>query len=278
MIEIVFGESEAGAMKIALHREKGLGSDVICLPLMLDIGDISQPVLSKYRCNLLYKMLYQEQWGTDKELKAEMMALGGKYAQQLRKLNGYIKEREPLRIWYSDAPYSLCGLMWLCSRLKRHKGELWAVKLPYFVVRNEGMSNEYGVFRVNWGESGPWEFEESLPLQRRLSRTEIVMNSIDWDALESNNAPLRAVVNGKTASVPVSFYDFLIWKEFRMNEKFGKPCVREAEIIGSILAEERGIGDWWYAYRIDKLIEKGRIEIVENSEKKYERILRLNRV
>lgn len=277
MIEIVFGESEAGAMKIALRREKGLGNDVVCLPLMLDIGDISQPVLGKYRRELLCKMLYQEQWGRDKKMKAEIKALGGKYAQQLRKLNGYIKEREPLRIWYNDAPYSLCGLMWLCSRLKRYKGELWAVKLPYFVVRNEGMSNEYGVFRVNWGESGPWEFKESLPLQRRLSRTEIVMNDVDWDALESRNAPLRAVVNGKPTSVPVSFYDFLIWKEFRMNEKIGKPCVREAEIIGSILAEERGIGDWWYAYRIDKLIEKGRIEIVENSEKKYERILRLNR-
>ena len=278
MIEVVFGESEAGAMKIALHREKGLGSDVICLPLMLDIGDISQPVLSKYRRNLLYKMLYQEQWGADKELKAEMKALGGKYAQQLHKLNGYIKECEPLRIWYSDAPYSLCGLMWLCSRLKRYKGELWEVRLPYVVVQNKGMSNEYGVCRANWGEAEPWEFEESLPLQRRLSRIEIVINGVHWDALESRNAPLRAVVNGKLTSVPVSFYDFLIWRVFRMNEKFGEPCVREAEIIGSILAEEHGIGDWWYAYRIDKLIEKGCIEIVENSEKKYERILRLDRV
>ena len=127
MIEIMFGESEAGAMKIALHSEKGLGSDVICLPLMLDIGDISQRVLSKYRRDLLYKMLYQEQWGRDEEMKAEMKALGDRYARQLRKLNDCLKEREPLRVWYSGAPYSLCGLMWLCSRLEKYKGELWTV-------------------------------------------------------------------------------------------------------------------------------------------------------
>ena len=62
MIEVLFGESEAGAIKIALHRENGLGSDIVYLPLLLDIGDISQPVLSKSRRDLLYKMLYQEQW------------------------------------------------------------------------------------------------------------------------------------------------------------------------------------------------------------------------
>lgn len=273
MIEIMFGESEAGAMKIALHSENGLGSDVICLPLMLDIGDISQRVLGKYRRDLLYKMLYQEQWGRDEEKKAEMKALGGKYAQQLRKLNVHLKEREPLRIWYSDAPYSLCGLMWLCSRLKKYTGELWTVKLPRVVVRNEGTPDEYGVFRANWGEVEPQEFVENLPLQRRLSRIEIAMNGITWGALESNNAPLRAVVNGGLTSVPVSFYDFLIWKTFRMNEELGRPCVKEANLIGSILANERGIGDWWYAYRIDKLIEKRRINIIENSDKKYERII-----
>ena len=273
MIEIMFGESEAGAMKIALHSEKGLGSDVICLPLMLDIGDISQRVLSKYRRDLLYKMLYQEQWGRDEEIKAEMKALGDRYARQLRKLNDCLKEREPLRVWYSGSPYSLCGLMWLCSRLEKYKGELWTVKLPRVVVRNEGTRDEYGVFRANWGEVEPQEFAENLPLQRRLSRSEIVMNGITWNALESNNAPLRAVVNGALTSVPVSFYDFLIWQEFRTNEKFGSPCVKQATLIGSILAAERGIGDWWYAYRIDKLIEKKRIIIIENSDKKYERII-----
>lgn len=278
MVEILFGESEAGAMKIALKSEKELGRDCVCLPLMLDVGDIQQPVLGKYRRDLLYRMLYREQWGADKQMKTELKALGGKYAQQIGKLNDYIKNRESLRIWYCDAPYSMCGFMWLCSRLKRYKGELWAVRLPRVEVRNEGMSDEYGVFRANWGEVEPREFTESLPLQRRLSRIEIMMNGVNWEALVSEDAPLRAVVNGGLISVPTSFYDFLIWKKFRMYEKFGEEFKRQAEIIGSILAEEQGIGDWWYAYRIDKLIKKGRIEVVEDSDKKYERMLRMTRL
>ncbi|MBD5128876.1 MAG: DUF1835 domain-containing protein [Ruminococcaceae bacterium] len=268
MIEIVFGESEAGAMKIALRRERGLGNDVVCLPLMLDIGDISQPVLSKYRRDLLYRMLYQEQWGADEEMKAEMKALGTAYSHELTRFKGYLKSAEPLRIWYSDAPYSLCGLMWLCGKLRRYGGKVYAVKLPSLTVMGE-TAVEYS----GRGEVEPRQFAEMLPLQRKLSPIEITTNAVRWDKLKHENAPLRAVINGSVISVPDNFYDFLIWKYS------GEKPVREAELIGKILGENRlGVGDWWYAARIDKYIKTHHIEIVENSDKKYERILRLNRV
>ena len=38
-----------------------------------------------------------------------------------------------------------------------------------------------------------------------------------------------------------------------------------------------GIGDWWYARRIDRMIGQGKIRIVEDSEKKYERMICLAR-
>lgn len=268
MIEIVFGESEAGAMKTALRRERGLGSDVICLPLMLDIGDISQPVLSKYRRDLLYGMLYQEQWGADTETKTEIKALGNAYSRELTRLKGYLKSAEPLRIWYSDAPYSICGMMWLCGKLRKYKGKVYAVKLPRPIVKGNT-----AVEFSNWGEVRPHEFAEMLPLQRKLTQVEIIMNCIRWDRLKRENAPLRAVVNGSVISVPDNFYDFLIWKYL------GEDPVREAELIGKILGENRlGMGDWWYAARIDKYIKTHQIEIVENSDKKYKRIIRLNRI
>lgn len=267
VIEVVFGESEAGAMKIAANRSKVLG-DVIYLPLMLDIGDISKPILGEYRKNLIYKMLYLEQWGADKKMKTELKALGNKYAKQFRRLNGYLSESEPLRVWYSDTPYSICGLMWLCSRLRRYKGELWTIKLPHFVVRNEGTPDEYGCFRYDWGDVEPDEFEELLPLQRRLSGIEVIMNGVSWDVLETENAPLRAVVNGEVISVPANFYDFLIFKYL------DDTPVQEAVLIGRILGENPlGISDLWYARRIDELIAKKRVIIIENSPKKYERII-----
>lgn len=266
MIEIVFSESEAGAMKYALRREKTLGSDVICLPLMLDIGDISQPVLSKYRHESLYKMLYQEQWGADEEMEAEMRSLGKAYSRELMRLKGCLKNGESLRIRYSSAPYSICGMMWLCEKLRRYKGEVYAVKLPRLVVKDD-TAVEYS----NWGEVEPREFAELLPFQRRLSQIEITMNAFRWDALKRENAPLRVVVNGSVMGVSDNFYDFLIWKYL------GKEPIREVELIGRILVNNRlGVSDWWFADRIDRYIKTRHLEVVEDSDKKYERVLRLN--
>lgn len=90
MIEVLFGESEAGAMKAAknkvvsivsdgptaafcagkrkpLLREnagwiEGTSDEVICLAFMLDIGEINQDVGGEYRKELIYSMLNQGQW------------------------------------------------------------------------------------------------------------------------------------------------------------------------------------------------------------------------
>lgn len=266
MIEIVFSESEAGAMKEALRREKSLGCDIVCLPLMLDIGDISQPVLSKYRRDLLYKMLYREQWGADEEMNSEIKALGNTYSRELIRLKGYLKNTEPLRIWYSDAPYSICGMMWLCEKLRRYGGKVNAVRLPRQVVMGD-KAVEYS----NWGEVEPHEFKELLPLQRRLSQIEIISSAFRWNALKRENAKLRVVINGTVIGVDDNFYDFLIWKYL------GKEPVREVGLIGQILANNRlGVGDWWFAERIERYIKTRHIEVVEDSDKKYERMLSLN--
>lgn len=266
MIEILFGESEGAAMKIALKREKSLGNGVVYLPLMLDIGDIQQPVLGKYRRDLLYKMLYQEQWGADEKMKSGPKALGNAYSRELIRLKEHLKNGEALQIWYSDAPYSICGMMWLCGKLRRYKGEVYAVKLPPLIVDGD-TAVEYS----GWGEVEPRVFAEMLPSQRRLSQAEIQANAFRWETLKRDNSPLRAFVNGSVISVSDNFYDFLIWKYL------GEEPVREIELIGRILVENRlGVSDWWYAARIDKYIGTHHIEIVENSDKRYERIIRLN--
>lgn len=46
MVEVLFGESEAGAMKASKKEEADL---VICLGFMLDIGDIKEKADSEYR-------------------------------------------------------------------------------------------------------------------------------------------------------------------------------------------------------------------------------------
>lgn len=269
MIEVLFGESEAGAMKIALCSGK-LGSDAVCLGFALDIGNIREPVESEYRAKLLYNLLYVPQHGADSEMKKELKRLGSVYCGELNKLDDYVKSGEQIRVWYSSSPYSTCGLMWLCARFREYSEtrSIYTVKLPRAIVREDGVA----VTHASWGEVEPDEFEELLPMQKRLSPAETALNAMNWDGLRSQNAPLRAVVNGAVMSVPASFYDFLIWKYL------GDEPVVEARLIGSILAENPlGVGDYWYAQRIDKLIEKKRISIIENSPRKYERLITKSR-
>lgn len=264
MVEILFGDNEAGAMKIARRRTSALGCDVVCLPLMLDIGDISQPALSKYRRSLLCSMLYREQWGADEEMKNELKGLGGVYAKELDRLRGLMKSGESLRVWYSAAPYSMCGLMWLCGRLAHYEGEVYAVELPRRTVGESVV-----VERSSWGEVE--EFAELLPLRRRLTALEARSLAAEWDMLVKENAPLRAVVNGAVIGVPTGFYDFLIWKNL------GDEPMTQATLIGRILCKNQlGVGDWWYAARIERFIRLGRIKVVENSDKKYARKICLN--
>ena len=68
--------------------------------------------------------------------------------------------------------------------------------------------------------------------------------------------------------VPEDFYDFLIWKHLS-----DKPR-KEARVIGDILGTSMlGVGDWWYAKRIEYYIDRGDILIVEDSANTYARVI-----
>ena len=122
----------------------------------------------------------------------------------------------------------------------------------------------------NWGEIGPEEFAGFLSGERRLSHEEQSMYANAWSCLVEDNSPLRAVINGEMTGVPEDFYDFLIWKRLT-----GKP-VKQARLIGDILGyNPLGVGDWWYAARIQHHILQGRIKVVEDSEKLYARTISL---
>lgn len=291
MIEVLFGESETGSMKAAKstvisgktdgptsiwtagkkkfpHRESegwisGTAEEVICLGFMLDIGDIKEPVDSRYRKNLIFSMYAQEQWGKDSEMDAELEKLADIYVQELVRLEKYLEGGESIRIWYSDAPYSRCGFYSLCKMLQKYDNDIYSVKLPEYKVHTDSIS-----LYQNWGEISAEEFASFLPYEKKMSKEEVRMYAIQWSSLVEDNSTLRAVVNGEVIGVPEEFYDFLIWKELT------KEPIKEARLIGNILGHWRvSIGDWWYAGRIEYFIKQGKIKVVEDSERKYARII-----
>ena len=69
-----------------------------------------------------------------------------------------------------------------------------------------------------------------------------------WEVLRQENAPLRAVVNGRVRSVGEDFYDEMIRRHLPEGQ------TKIANIIGEVLGREKpGIGDVWLAHPADAL-------------------------
>ena len=148
MIEVLFGESEAGAMRMAARKyKKKLGNDVICLAFLLDIGNIQEAVDSTYRKNFIFNFYAQEQWGKDIEMESSLRKAGEAYQEELDRFKQYLQNGESIRIWYSENPYSLCGFYQLCYLLQSCENKIFAVKLPEHVVKGNTV-----VAYQSWGE------------------------------------------------------------------------------------------------------------------------------
>jgi hypothetical protein len=75
--------------------------------------------------------------------------------------------------------------------------------------------------------------------------------------LVSEDAPLRAVINGRLMSVPADFYDYTL------RAHFPDGVFTVAQAIGRALGmSQLGISDWWYAQRMRRMTESGELEAV----------------
>ena len=91
--------------------------------------------------------------------------LGNVYLKGLERLKVFIENGEKIRIWYSDAPYSLCGLYHLCSLLKSYKNDIYVVNLLEYITHENYMT----VYR-DWSEVPTEYFYQCLAYERKLSK------------------------------------------------------------------------------------------------------------
>ncbi|SKC69234.1 DUF3658 domain-containing protein [Maledivibacter halophilus] len=292
MLEVVFSDSTKGSMKVAkYYNEKSMlggaigyigkkpskaelkkhfegqavggdSQDVVYIGFALDIGDISGEFDGIERQNV-----FQKAWGRFYFDNNEKEQLFYNQRKDMEKLLSAAINGTPIRIWKSNIPYSTCGFYFICNVLKNIDCEISVVSLPEYKQVSE---NEIVIYS-DWGQIEPGKFYQFLPSERQLSQSEKRMFSSRWIGLVRENAPLRAVVNGKLISVPEDFYDYIITKnipdyDFLM-----------ARFIGKIMGDyDLGVSDRWYALRIEKMIEEKKLIIVENKDisHPYGKILR----
>lgn len=306
MVHVVFSASEKGSLRVALSgpggaaavaviggtggplgrltakreaaRQKqraagalpmeGTPADVLCLPLALSVGDISEAEPGEKRKKEpagLWAMSPAE----NEEFAEKMLEESRRALETLRRRAG---SGETVRVWQSPGADAACGIRFLAAWLRPlgfDKLTVERVRLPEFEARADGTAVQYD----GWGEVEPHHWAalaspEPLPAP--------VLNALagEWAMLQAKNAPLRAVVNGRVVSVSEDFYDGFVLEALRAQpDRF-----REAQAIGKLLAALRpGVSDGFAAKRIEALVQKGLLEEVEGprpGRPVYDRVLR----
>lgn len=278
----------------------GRRADILCFALALSVGRIDEDGIGPQREAAVAGLMRAfPAEGTD--AAAELLA---RARQDLAALLTRAKE-EPVRVWTSQNPDERCGLSWLAAQLEtlrqdgsfgRNSPQVTVVELPEFLrldwapvalidpaewpddrpvlVTEPGQPGSVVASLTGWGEVEPQQFGRLAALGRVLSAGDLRALAQQWWLLRRENAPLRAVLNGRLLSLPETVYDPLIWREIEaQGETF-----REAVVIGRVLGRyQLGIGDGFCAQRIEAFVQQGLLQPLTEpgpDEAAYHRTLR----
>lgn len=160
---------------------------------------------------------------------------------------------EPIRIWVGREPDDVCGLYWLMEQLRPIGFE----KLDVTIVELPMWETRPDgcVIQYNgWGEVEPYHLGRMASLGKKLPTNYLRGLANRWRELQQENSPLRAVINGKLVSVPETLYDTFILRELDAQDSE----FREGVLVGQVLGKyQLGIGDGWIALRVEQFIKDG---------------------
>lgn len=223
-------------------------SDVFGLQLGLSAGDISDRTGNQLELTFLYEVVDDSK---RKKMMADMKA-------DLDRIHQRLNTGEAIRIWYSDVPDDLCGFYWFMNQL-----ELWGlsnvqvmtIRLPEWIINEQTVLRKY-----TWGEVLPNQWHPYMQLQKEMPKEVIKNYAAYWQKLQKENAPLRAVLNGKLVSVNEAFYDpFIEQCLMSMDNEF-----TEGQWISKVLSEQLGIGLSIIRSRIKAMIQEGKLVAIDD--------------
>ena len=294
MIELAFGESSAGALKLAKSMKQGerqtgtiafiggskkeqrearkpgkwsgltmegSSKDVEALTLALDIGDISDMNTGMNARKKLMDDLFADYPGVS----------DGMWNTNMHALNKIKESRstlEPIRIWITTSdPAEMCGLYFICYFMRASETPISVVRVPIQVEKD----NRLITYRST-GEIPSEELGALIKYEEPLSQCQRSVYANTWSDLMCVNAPLRAILNGNITNVPTNFYDFALRDNLQDEE------LRVAQLIGKTLNQIAGVGDRWLFLRIQAMIQSGELIEVQTAtdEHPYSGVIKRN--
>ncbi len=296
MLELTFSQSAGGGLKIAKSRETGrdiggtlaaisgkskdrsavmqeenkkgwtgvsLGSesgDVACLTLALDIGELSDMDGDMGGRKAMLQTLYGDYPGVPQQIWKEN-------EEAFARLDETAKSGKPVRLWvFGDDPGERCGLCYVCHRLQGASLPIILVDIPSLMAREEI------VYQFRGGGDVPLEGYGALARDygRQLTPAERTFYVRQWQSLVEQNAPLRAVINGRLQGVEETFYDFALRANFPDRDFIA------AQAIGKTLGQVAGVSDRWLFLRMERMLSSGELIEVKpaNDDQPYSALLR----
>ena len=232
----------------------GNKDDVVQLGFFMDVGNIENGVNRNSRKEV-FESFYGIMPGHEQERERILDAIFCDYERILKE----VIQKTDIRVWIDHSPYSVCGYYYLCDLLRHSKCRLSKVVMPEYWQDEENKMSEGG-----WNSIQPGKFYKFLQYEKLIPQIEIQEIGTIWKELVKENAPLRAIVNGRLISVPIDFYDHLIDRELP-----DEPIVM-GKLIGKLMLKySLGISDSWYQLRIKNMIKKGKIDIIAHKDENH---------
>jgi hypothetical protein len=279
MIELAFGESAAGGLKIAKSTKQGdpvngavavLGGtrrerreilreakkprtwsgvtmegspkDVAALSLALDMGDISDIDTDMKARKRFLDTYFSDYPGVSN-------AIWETNQQAIMRIQEAKSTLEPIRMWICVSnPAELCGLHFICHLMSAARTPLSVVRIPNEIEKENSIISYRGTGDIDAELLGGYvDYDEPVSdLQRKVYATL-------WCTLVKENTPLRAVVNGTLISVSDYFYDFALRASMPDTE-----CTI-AQLIGTAMGQISGVGDQWLYLRVKYMLNEGEL-------------------
>lgn len=228
--------------------------DILAFPLAHSVGEITEEGIGPQREAALRKVMgiYPS---LAEEVTQTLLALGRSSLEGLLTRAG---AGEAVRVWTGPGPDDACGLAWLAHTLRPlglEKVSVTQVVLPDFWEEPDGTVVRW----TGWGEMEPWMWGRLAQTGRRLPANVLQDLAGTWQDLQKENAPLRAVVNGRLMSVPEDWYD-----PFLRREIAARPAeFSAAQVVGTVLGKyQLGIGDGELTCRLEAMVQGGELQQV----------------
>ena len=239
-----------------MHVPGVLRSNTCVIDCQLCFGPVKDGVVSDQRKTFFYKNFRKEIYGsklgkkrprTEKEFGWFWEYIVDCYKRAL-----HLPNEKEIRIWYSDKPYELSGLYYVCSLID---GSDVKVSIVY--------QGDFDKQLNGWGGYCAEQLKEALSLTKTLADDKIHEFAGKWHKLCEENQNFRTVKEGELVSSFVDFRDGLTPIQrsilYAMSEaglSNNNACKKSGKIVNDVLWHYELFGDYFVYGQIARMTQK----------------------